>query len=266
MSTIREVGEFVSVPEGRIHFVKQGDGPPVILLHSNGQSIWGFEEIMEPLGREFSCYALDMLGCGESSKPPSNCTWQDVVGSVAHFIEASGIQRAHVVGVSIGAAIGVELAAGYPERVDRLALVGCPVWDVRGARQRIQAIGNDYDDRGMPKPNTAELLKSRGSFADPRPEWVEKLDELYTKAGRSKYEVTVALAWYDLVSRLHHIKAPTLVLYGEVDPLRDGEDMLVHNIPNARKVVMPGLGHHPPTEDPEAFVAEVLPFLKGGKE
>ena len=265
MSTTLEVGEFVSVPEGRIHFVRRGDGPPVILLHSNGQSTWGFEDVIGPLGRGFSCYALDMLGCGESSKPPSNCSWQDMVRSVAHFMESLGIQRAHVVGVSIGAAIGVELAAGRPERVDRLALVGCPVWDIRSARQKIQAIGDDFDDKGMPKPNTAELLKSRGSFANPRPEWVDKLDELYAKAGKSKYLVTVALAWYDILSRLHHIKAPTMVLYGELDPLRDGEDLLVHNIPDAHKVVMPGLGHHPSTEDPEAFVAKMLPFLKGGK-
>ena len=266
MATLHDVGQFVSVPEGRIHFVKKGSGPPIVFLHSNGQSIWGFESVMEPLSREFTCYALDMLGHGESGKPSVGFTWLDLVGSVAHFMESMTIKRAHLVGVSIGAAISVELAATYPERVDRLVLVGCPVWDAHTAALRIHTMRAELDDNLTRKPFTADQLKARTSFANPRPEWVKKLNELYATAGPSMFHTGSVLAWYDIASRLHHVQASsTLILYGELDSLRDGEDLLLNNIRNAIKVVMPGLAHHPPTENPEAFLKEALPFLRGDR-
>ncbi len=71
-----------------------------------------------------------------------------------------------------------------------------------------------------------------------------------------------SLAHYDIMSRLPRIKASsTMVLYGEVDRLRDGEELLHNNIVNAQKVVLPGLGHIPQVEDPEAFLGALLPFL-----
>ena len=71
-----------------------------------------------------------------------------------------------------------------------------------------------------------------------------------------------SLAHYDIMSRLPLIKASsTMVLYGEIDRLRDGEELLHNNIVNARKVVLPGIGHIPQVEDPEKFLGALLPFL-----
>ena len=73
-----------------------------------------------------------------------------------------------------------------------------------------------------------------------------------------------SLAHYDVMSRLPRVQASsTLVMYGEVDRLRDGEELLHNNIANASKVVLPGLGHIPQIEDPEAFIEALLPFLEG---
>ena len=72
-----------------------------------------------------------------------------------------------------------------------------------------------------------------------------------------------SLAYYDVLSRLPRIRASaTMVMYGEVDRLREGEELLHNNITNAVKVVLPGLGHIPQIEDPEAFVGALLPFLQ----
>ncbi len=79
--------------------------------------------------------------------------------------------------------------------------------------------------------------------------WVEKLME--------------SLAYYDIMARLPMINASsTMVMYGEVDRLRDGEELLHNNIINAQKVVLSGLGHIPQVEDPEAFLNAVMPFLE----
>ena len=71
------------------------------------------------------------------------------------------------------------------------------------------------------------------------------------------------LAYYDIAPRLPMIKASsTMVLYGEIDRLRDGEELLHNNILNAQKIGLPGLGHIPQVEDPEAFLNAVVPFLE----
>ena len=263
MTTTSQIGAYVQVPEGRIHYVKRGSGFPIVMTHSMGQSWWGFEDVLDPLGADFTCYAMDMLGHGGSDKGPKDVSWQEISGSVVHFMQALNIQKAHLVGVSVGAALAVQVASSHPEMVDRMVLVGCPVYRTSNAPERIKLPSFMFDESCTVTPKTREQLIERGSFADPSPEVVAKYNELWTHAGRSAYETTVALAWYDITSRLQHIKAPTMILYGEKDPLRDGEDVLKHNIANARKVIMMGLGHHPTTEDPNAFLKEVQPFLKG---
>ena len=71
-----------------------------------------------------------------------------------------------------------------------------------------------------------------------------------------------SLAYYDIMSRLPRIQASaTLVMYGEYDRLRDGEELLNNNIVNASKVVLPGAGHIPQIEDPEGFVTALMSFL-----
>jgi pimeloyl-ACP methyl ester carboxylesterase len=71
-----------------------------------------------------------------------------------------------------------------------------------------------------------------------------------------------SLAYYDILSRLPLIKASaTMVMYGEIDRLRDAEELLHNNIANASKMVLPGIGHIPQVEDPEAFLGALLPFL-----
>ena len=72
-----------------------------------------------------------------------------------------------------------------------------------------------------------------------------------------------SLSYYDIMSRLPMIKASsTLVMYGEKDMLRDGEELLHNNIANASKTILPGLGHIPQIEDPEAFIDALLAFLQ----
>ena len=258
----RDLEEFVPVPEGRIHFARSGSGAPIVLLHSMGTSAWAWNTVMEPLGQHFTCYAFDMLGHGQSDKPKRDFAIPDFVQALDHAMQVMNIHRAHIIGNSVGAVLAVELAASYPDRVDRIVLVGAPTWDPRTAPQRMEEAAATFDRQGMPLPRTLEGLKAATTFVNPRPEWVEKINELRAQAGLWVRKTQESLAWYDIVSRLPLVKASTLVLNGEHDRLRDGEDILRNNIPNAAKRVLPGLGHIPQIEDPDAFVSAVLDFLK----
>jgi len=259
----RDLTDTVPTPSGNMHFIKKGSGYPVVLLHPLGTSIWTWEGVIDSLAQSYTCYAFDMLGHGDSDNPTRHFNLPDYAQAIDHACQVLNIHRAHIVGNSVGAVLATETAASFPERVDKLVLVGCPVWSAFSAKDRLKEAAGNFDAKGMPKPRTLKSLKESTTFANPRQEWLEANNQSRAKAGVWVGKLMEALAHYDLMSRLPMIKASsTLVLYGEVDRLRDGEELLHNNIVNAQKVVLPGLGHIPQVEDPEAFLGALLPFLE----
>ena len=73
----RDLTDFVPTPEGNIHFVTQGDGYPLVLLHPLGTSTWAWSGVIDALSEHYTCYAFDMLGHGESDKPPRDFNLPD---------------------------------------------------------------------------------------------------------------------------------------------------------------------------------------------
>ena len=259
----RDLTDSVPTPEGSMHYVKQGNGFPLVMLHPLGTSSWAWHTVIDSLSQHYTCYAFDMLGHGESDKPTRHFNLADYALALDHACQVLNIHRGHYMGNSVGACLATEMAASYPDRLDKLVLVGCPVWDPRTAAQRLQEAAANFDDNGLPKPRTLQEVKTATTFANPRQEWVDATNETRAQAGAWVYKLLESLAYYDIMARLPRIKATaTLVMYGEIDRLRDGEELLHNNIINASKTVLPGLGHIPQIEDPEAFVTSLLPFLQ----
>ncbi|HZA21289.1 MAG TPA: alpha/beta hydrolase [Dehalococcoidia bacterium] len=259
----RDLTDSVPTREGNMHFVKQGNGYPLVMLHPLGTSTWAWHTVIDSLSQHYTCYAFDMLGHGESDKPKRHFNLPDYARALDDACQVLNIHRGHYVGNSVGACLAIEMAASYPERLDKLSLVGCPVWDTRTGAQRLKDAAGDYDERGLAKPRTLEQLKERRTFAEPRPEWVEATNQTRAQAGEWVRKLSESLAQYDVMSRLPLVKArATQVMYGEHDRLREGEELLHNNIVNASKVVLPGLGHIPQIEDPEAFIDALLDFLR----
>ncbi len=258
----RDLTDTVPTPEGEMHYVKKGSGYPLVMLHPLGTSTWAWHTVIDSLSQHYTCYAFDMLGHGESEKPQRHFNIPDYALALDHACQLLNIHRGHYVGNSVGAILATEMAASFPERLDKLVLVGCPVWDAYTAKQRLQESAAGYDDQGLPKPRSLQETKEGTTFAQPQQEWVDAMNGTRAQAGVWVRKLMEALAHYDVMSRLPRIQASsTLVMYGEVDRLRDGEDLLHNNIVNASKVVLPGLGHIPQIEDPEAFIGALLPFL-----
>ena len=259
----RDLTDTVPTPSGSMHFVKKGSGYPVVLLHPLGTSIWTWESVIDSISQNYTCYAFDMLGHGDSDKPTRHFNLPDYAQALDHACQVLNIHRAHIVGNSVGAVLATETAASFPERVDKLVLVGCPVYDPHTAKDRLKAAANQYDSKGIPKPRTLKGLKESTTFAEPRQEWLDANNQSRAKAGIWVSKLMESLSNYDIMSRLPQVKASsTMVLYGEVDRLSEGADLLLNNIVNAQKVTLPGLGHIPQVEDPEAFLGAVLPFLE----
>jgi len=215
------------------------------------------------MSQHFTCYAFDMLGHGESDKPTRHFNMPDYAQALDDACQLLNIHRGHYVGNSVGACLATEMAASFPDRLDKLVLVGCPVWDPLTATQRIKDSEGDYKRDGTSKRRTLAALKERTTFAEPRQEWVDSMNETRAQAGVWVKKLSDALAHYDIRARLPMIQTrATLVMYGEHDRLREGEELLHNNIANASKTILPGLGHIPQIEDPEIFVDSLLAFLK----
>ena len=258
----RDLTDTVPTPEGNMHYVKKGSGYPLVMLHPLGTSTWAWHTVIDSLSQHYTCYAFDMLGHGESEKPKRHFNIPDYAQALDHACQLLNIHRGHYVGNSVGAILATEMAASFPERLDKLVLVGCPVWDAYTAKQRLEESAAGYDDQDMPKPRSLQETKEGTTFAQPQQEWVDAMNGTRAQAGVWVRKLMEALAHYDVMSRLPMVRASsTLVMYGEVDRLRDGEELLHNNIANASKVVLPGLGHIPQIEDPEAFIGALLPFL-----
>ncbi len=261
----RDLTDTVPTREGNMHFVKQGAGYPLVMLHPLGTSTWAWSTVIDAFSQHYTCYAFDMLGHGKSDKPTRHFNIPDYAQALDDACQILNIHRGHYVGNSVGAVLATEMAASYPDRLDKLVLVGSPVWDARTAPERIAEASAGYDAEGMPVPRTMAQAKESTTFAEPRQEWVDAQNDTRAQAGPWVKKLHESLAWYDIMNRLPQVNArETLVLYGEVDRLRDGEELLHNNIVRARKHIMPGVGHIPQIEDPEGFVDAVLAFLKPG--
>ena len=258
----RDLTDTVPTPAGNMHFVKKGSGYPVVLLHPLGTSIWTWESVIDSISESYTCYAFDMLGHGDSDKPARHFNLPDYAQALDHACQVLNIHRAHLVGNSVGAVLATETAASFPERVDKLVLVGCPVWSPFTAKERLKEAASQYDDKGMPKARTLKSLKEATTFVNPKQEWLDANNASRAKAGLWVGNLMESLAHYDIMARLPLVKASsTMVLYGDVDRLRDGAELLHNNIVNARTAFLPGIGHIPQVEDPEAFLGELMPFL-----
>ena len=179
----RDLTDSVPTTEGNMHFVKKGAGYPVVLLHPLGTSVWTWEYVIDAISQNYTVYAFDMLGHGDSDKPQRHFNLPDYAHALDEACQILNIHRAHIVGNSVGAVLATETAASFPERVDKLTLVGAPVWNAFTAKERLADTFAQYDSDGLPKPRTLQDLKDATTFADPKEEWLDRNNNSRAKAG-----------------------------------------------------------------------------------
>src|ERR671925_1414585 len=111
-----------------INYDVQGEGEPLLLIPytSADHACYAFQ--LPAYTEHFSCIAVDLPGSGESDKPAGPYSTDGYADQVAAFLDAIGIERAHVSGMSLGAAVGIHLAARHPDRVRSLSLHSA--WDM----------------------------------------------------------------------------------------------------------------------------------------
>ena len=107
-----------------IAWERHGGGEPLLLIHGLGYARWGWEPVRPGLAERFDVVLFDNRGIGESDAPPGPYTVAEMARDAVQVLDEAGIERAHVVGTSLGGMVAQELALSYPDRVDRLVLDG----------------------------------------------------------------------------------------------------------------------------------------------
>ena len=264
-------GSFLDVDGVRIHYVEAGQGPPVVLIHGWNASTFSFRYTIPELARDHRVVALDLKGYGYSDRPAegdySLATQAELVQRV---MDRLGIDRADVIGHSMGGAVAMRLAVQHPELVSRVVLVD----SVTMAEFRRAIRFGRLLKPLLPLAAPLALHRDRVGRAvfrtavhDPAHLTTEVL-EGYFRPLRMKGHLR-ALA-RQLVDRRQdklvdpaRIWQPTLILWGEHDrwlPLVHGET-LARQISNAKLAVVRGAGHLPLEEQPATCNQLLLEFL-----
>lgn len=259
----------------RMGYVELGDPskPALVFLHGVTNSSLGYLPLGRLLSKHYRVFLLDQRGHGESDKPECCYTRLDYAHDAKLFLDLFGIERAHVAGHSLGGMVAQTFAAFWPERVDRLMIIGSTI----GRRSPASP------DAPRPPPVLgawdAEIRKLQDPI-DPDSAFMKSwwdvpgVDAEVQRLMRRESARIPARIWRsildqgevsrDLRTTAERIKAPTLLLFAGKDALfsaADNREMEAW-LPRAKSVTLPDLGHSLPEEDPQAVAAALLEFLK----
>ena len=224
---------------------------------------------MPYLRRRLRLLLIDNRGCGQSDPTPKGFTVSDLARDVIAVLDAAGLARAHVMGISLGRMVAQEVAIQYPERVDRLVLAattpGWPFGHPMPSSSAALMMRSGQLTREVALRQHVENALSARTVVE-RPELVERLirHELAHPVDPAALSALVAAgAGYSGQLRQARIKARTLVVHGEDDTVVDPRNgkLLAERIPQAELVTVAGQGHLLFWEDPRGFGQLVCSFL-----
>lgn len=220
-----------------LHCEETGDGEPLVLLHGNGEDGTYFAHQIAHFSQRFRVLALDTRGHGKSPRGEAPFTIRQFARDLLAFLDARGIERAHLLGFSDGGNIALVFALAHPERVGKLVLNGANL-NARGVKRSVQVpIELGY--------RMARLFAGLSAKARTNAEML----------GLMVNDPNVA------PEELAALTAPTLVIAGENDMIREDHTRLIaERIPNARLAFVPG-DHFVAAKNPAAFNREVERFL-----
>lgn len=266
----------VWVQGGRLNLVDIGSGPAIVWVHGLGASWQSWLENIPHFMGSHRCIALDLPGHGASEMPAEEISITNFASTVDALCDELGIERASVVGNSMGGFIGAELAIRFATRVDRLVLVSAAAFwqEYRTTRPSLAVAGmteaysawlaaRAADWAGRPRVRDMALASAGivQPWRIPGPLARELIANAENREGFM--DSLRALANYSIREELPKIESPTLIVWGKIDPLvrvRDAE-VLESLIPNSRKVLFAYTGHTPMLERPVRFNAVLDDFL-----
>jgi 3-oxoadipate enol-lactonase len=246
---------------------ERGNGPSIVFLHGHpfSRAMWAAQ--LAELSDEFRVIAPDLPGYGESPAVAGTLPMRAIADTVVELLDALGVERSTMVGLSMGGLVAMELGLGYPERVAGLVLAAttaAPSTEEEGERRRASAA--DIEANGM-LPHTVEMLpRLFGPVASRDPTITVPIvtTMLETDPAGPAASLRGRAERPDYERLLPDLRPPALVIAGDHDAYSTQEvtDQLVAALPEPEVSILPGVGHFPNLEAPEAFDAAVRAFAR----
>ncbi len=254
-----------------IEYHVEGTGPPLLMIMGwiGHAGFWG-EPFLERLRPRFQIIRFSNRGTGRTDKPVGEYSIPLMADDAAGLLRELGVQRAHVLGISMGGMIAQELALNHPQVVQGLVL-GCTTCGfARGAPPRPEVFARLGQMAGLPP---REIVR-QWLLTAATPEFVEEDEERLLDwvagifvAAPTPFETIgrqfMAMQQFDTYERLAQVQAPTLIMHGDRDlliPVENAE-VLRKQIEGSQVQIVPGVGHNFFWEKPEESAGGIVEFL-----
>ena len=241
----------------RIHYEVYGSGPALILTHGYSSTSAMWQGQIEALSRHHTLVLWDMRGHGRSDYPAAPEAYSEAltVADIAALLDQIGADTAIVGGLSLGGYMSLAFYRAHPARVRALLIIdtgpGFKKDDARDAwNKRAHETAGRFEREGLAVLKAASRERSSVNHRD---------------ASGLAHAARGMLTQRDagVIERLADIKVPALVVVGADDtPFLAASDYMAAKIPGAKKAVIPAAGHAVNIDQPQAFIAAVLPFLE----
>jgi pimeloyl-ACP methyl ester carboxylesterase len=253
-----------------LHHELRGNGPPLLLIAGLASDVATWVPVRDVLGARYSLVTVDNRGCGRTTPVDAPISVPQMADDCAALLDALGLERAHVLGHSMGGMIALELAARHPTRVDRLVLAGTGRSSAHG-RAALRELGA-VRSTGIPKAqwfrllfpwlfrpaffeNTSGVIAAAEIAATYR--WLQS-DEGFVR------QLEAGTTYVGFEASAANVRARTLHLHGEKDLLMPvaTAGAVFDGIAGLQRVVLEDAAHALYWDQPEAFVREVMRFLE----
>lgn len=257
--------------KARLAYDVTGAGEPVLLIHAGVTDRRSWLHLVPLLERDHQVVTFDQRGYGETTYEPES--WSLVDDAIA-VLDAAGVERAAVVGCSVGGGAALDLALEHPDRVSKLVLIAASASGAPWFEEYEGAVGElvDKTDAAEESGDTEEANRLLAWV------WLDGPGSPEGRVGGAARELFLEMNGANLRAeepgerrryepvwdRLGEIKVPTLVMSGELDlpdqlPVDQG---MAERIPDARLLVLPGVAHLPHLENDETCLAAITDFLR----
>jgi len=254
----------ITTDQGILHYEVYGRGKPVILLHGWLGSWVLWQETITFLGQYYRTYALDFWGFGESGRKLDTYVVNDFVALVDQFMDKLGIESAPLVGHSMGGTVSLLVSLRYPQRVQKVTVVGSPIagsslaflLKMAGIPFNASVIFTFF---GLFR----RIMRAAGPFICRDERFSDMMDSDLTKLTLESFFSSIAsLRRTDLRPELSNVRVPVLGMYGDRDNIvNPNQWKLMPRIPQGNYLRFKNAGHFIMLDEPQPFKTQLKDFL-----